>query len=139
VVIFNVLKLNVFPKWPLGGLRARFWRPRASISEPPSLDFGGSELDFRRFETLLVETPGTTPLDSTLSVSEYKCLDPIGCGGLRVAVSINERKYVAMVLIQGTVNGRCGKSTDHSFLIQLISNSIFFKEGSAKARIKAQN
>ena len=30
----------------LGGLRARFWRLRASILEPPGLDFGGSRPRF---------------------------------------------------------------------------------------------
>ena len=40
------LKLNLFSKWRLGGLQARFWRPQGSILEPPGLDFGASSLDF---------------------------------------------------------------------------------------------
>ena len=39
------LKLNLFSKWRLGGLQARFWRPQGSILEPPGLDFGASRLD----------------------------------------------------------------------------------------------
>ena len=38
---FYDLKLDVFTKWRLGGLRARFWRPRASILEGPGLIFEG--------------------------------------------------------------------------------------------------
>ena len=30
---FYLLKINFFKKWRLGGLQARFWRPRASILE----------------------------------------------------------------------------------------------------------
>ena len=39
--LFDDLKLDVFTKWRLGGLRARFWRPRASILEGPGLIFEG--------------------------------------------------------------------------------------------------
>ena len=42
----SLLKLNIFEKLRLGGLRARFWRLRASILEPPGLDFGGSRPRF---------------------------------------------------------------------------------------------
>ena len=38
---FYLLKLNVFKKWRLGGLRARFWRPRGSILEGPGSIFKG--------------------------------------------------------------------------------------------------
>ena len=37
---FYLLKLSVFKKLRLGGLRARFWSLRASILEAPGLDFG---------------------------------------------------------------------------------------------------
>ena len=37
------LKLSVFKKWRLGGLRARFWRPRGSISEGLRLRKGSFE------------------------------------------------------------------------------------------------
>ena len=40
VVSFSSLKLDVFKKWRLGGLQARFWRPQGSILEPLGLDFG---------------------------------------------------------------------------------------------------
>ena len=46
VAHFYLLKLSVFKKLRLGGLRARFWRPPGSILEAPGLDFGGSGLDF---------------------------------------------------------------------------------------------
>ena len=38
---FYLLKLNVFKKWRLGGLWARFWRPPGSILEGPGSIFRG--------------------------------------------------------------------------------------------------
>ena len=38
---FYLLKLSVFKKLRLGGLRARFWRPRGSILEGPGSIFEG--------------------------------------------------------------------------------------------------
>ena len=46
---FYLLKLSVFKKLRLGGLRARFWRPRGSILEGPGLIFEG----FGRFKRCL--------------------------------------------------------------------------------------
>ena len=34
------------PPWDTSPDRPRFWRPQASILEPPGLDFGASSLDF---------------------------------------------------------------------------------------------
>ena len=48
--LLNDLKLNIFEKWRLGGLRARFWRPQGSILEGPSSIFQG-------FGTALLEPP----------------------------------------------------------------------------------
>ena len=39
------LKLDVFQKWYLGGLLARFWNALASILEPPGLNFRVSLLE----------------------------------------------------------------------------------------------
>ena len=38
---FYLLKLSVFKKFRLGGLRARFWIPRGSILEGPGTIFKG--------------------------------------------------------------------------------------------------
>ena len=37
-------------------------------------------------------TPAAFQLGSTLSASKGKCLNPSGCGGNRLAVSINNKK-----------------------------------------------
>ena len=44
-LFFYPLKLKVFKKWRLGGLQARFWRPRGSILE----GLGAIFRDFRWF------------------------------------------------------------------------------------------
>ena len=47
-------------------------------------------------------SPVTAPQDSTLSVSKSKCLDPIGCGGLCFAVSIQKESGVRQFIPNST-------------------------------------
>ena len=107
------LKLSVFQKWRLGGLQARFWRPQGSILEGLGTIFARfshvlghvvprsspSRSPFFLQQSSLVVmllrlldfswTPAGFQLGSTLSASKGKCLNPNGCGGFRVAVSIS--------------------------------------------------
>ena len=50
---FYLLKFNVFNKWRLGGLPARFWRPRPQFLGPRGSILEGSGTIFRDFPSLL--------------------------------------------------------------------------------------
>ena len=112
------LKLSVLYKCRLGGLQAPFWRPQGSILEGLGAIFAifshvlghvvprssPSRSPFFLQQSSLVVmllrlldfswTPAGFQLGSTLSASKGKCLNPSGCGGNRLAVSINVRQTV---------------------------------------------
>ena len=106
------LKLSVLYKCRLGGLQAPFWRPQGSILEGLGAIFAifshvlghvvprssPSRSPFFLQQSSLVVmllrlldfswTPAGFQLGSTLSASKGKCLNPSGCGGNRLAVSM---------------------------------------------------
>ena len=53
------LKLKVFQKWRLGGLRARFWRPRTRFWRPRNSIWEGSGTIFSRFLARMPRKPRT--------------------------------------------------------------------------------
>ena len=57
--LLDPLKLKVFQKWRLGGLRARFWRPRTRFWRPRNSIWEGSGTIFSRFLARMPRKPRT--------------------------------------------------------------------------------
>ena len=71
------LKLSVFKKWRLGGLPARFWRPRTRFLRPRGSLLEGSGTIFSRFSEPLGREHAGTDLELEAKAARFQLGAPV--------------------------------------------------------------